>query len=122
MALRPNANPFTPGPGGIQTSSTISNKQSSFINSSTPSPVPPSSLTQSIANKTASRPPAKSKTFPRGNQGKRGQTQRKYEKKGRLTDEALIADPVIETVFLSVSHPDLFRQCMVLQIEEVKYL
>ena len=101
MALRPNTNPFTPGTGGSQPSATLTNKQSSFINSSTQSPTPSSTTTsQSIPNKTPSRPPAKTKGLPRGNQGKRTQSQRKSEKKGRFTDEALISDPLIETVFL----------------------
>lgn len=98
MALRPSASPFTPGTGGSQPSSVVSNKQSSFINSSLPSPSAASSVSQSIPNKGPSRPPAKTKGLPRGNQAKRGQTRGKFEKKGRFADEALTADPVIETV------------------------
>jgi hypothetical protein len=108
MALRPNANPFTPGTGGPQPSPTATNKQSSFINSSTQSLTLPSvNASQSIPNKTSSRPPAKTKGLPRGNQGKRGQSQRKSEKKGRFTDGALISDPLIETVFPPLSLVDV---------------
>jgi hypothetical protein len=107
MASRPNANPFAPGIGGPQPSPTVTNKQSSFINSSTQSPTPLSiTASQSIPNKTPSRPPAKTKGLPRGNQGKRGQSQRKSEKKGRFTDEALSSDPLIETVFPPLSLVD----------------
>src|SRR5271155_2694952 len=97
MALRPNASPFTPGTGGSQPSPTVSTKQSSFINSSS-LPSSPSSVGQNVPNKTPSRLPAKTKGLPRGNQGKRGQTRGKFEKKGSFANEALTADPVIETV------------------------
>jgi hypothetical protein len=98
MALRPNASPFTPGTGGSQPSPIVSTKQSSFINSSLLSPSAASSVSQSIPNKTASRLPAKTKGLPRGNQVKRGQTRGKFEKKGSFANEALTADPVVETV------------------------
>ena len=102
MALRPNANPSTTGTGGSQTSPTVLNKQSSFINTSTQAPTPSSTPTsQSIPNKTVSRPAAKTRGLPRGNQGKRRQTQRNSEKKGRFTDDALIAEPLNEIVILS---------------------
>jgi hypothetical protein len=106
MALRPNANLITPG--GSQLPPTVTNKQSSFVNSSTQSQTPSSTATsQSIPNKTPSRPPAKTKGLPRGNQGKRGQVQRKPDKKGRFADEALISDPLIETVFPPLSLVDV---------------
>ena len=108
MALRPNANPFAPGTGGSQLSATVTNKQSSFINSSTQSPTPLSTTApQNIPNKTPSRPPAKTRGLPRGDQAKRGQAQRKSEKKGRFTDEALISDPLIETVIPPLSLVDV---------------
>ena len=124
MALRPNASPFTPGTGASQPSPTNSNKQS-FTNSSTQSPTSSSNnVSQSIINKAPSRPPAKTKGFPRGNQGKRGQTQRRSEKKGSFTDEALISDSLVETV--SPFKCGLWlkcgkRRCMVLRIGEVKF-
>ena len=114
MALRPNASLFIPGTGGSQpsSSSSISNKQSSFVNTSNPPPTPSSSVPQNITINNPSRPPAKTKGFPRGNQGKRGQTQRKSEKNTRLTEEALSVDPIIERVFFfftSMSHSDYLK-------------
>src|ERR1700685_4233659 len=103
MALRPNASPFTPGTGGSQPSPTVSIKQSSFINSSLPSPSASSSVGQNTPGKTPPGLPAKTKGLPRGNQGKRGQTRGKFEKKGSFANEALTADPVIETVCPRVS-------------------
>lgn len=97
MALRPNASPFAPGTGA-QSSPVALNKQASFSGSSTPSPAPSSSTAQSVPNKTPARPPPKTKGLPRGSQGKRGQTQRGFGKKARLADDALTADPIIETV------------------------
>src|SRR5271169_1282942 len=104
MALRPNANPFIPGTGGnSQSSSIISIKQSSYNTPSTPPPPSSSSSSSSVINKTPSRtlPKTRGQT-PRGNQGKRVQSGRKAEKKGRLTDDALDADPIIETVSFSI--------------------
>jgi len=97
MALRPNASPFAPGTGGQPSSSALS-KQAVFSSSSSPSPAPSSSAVQSIPNKTPARPPPKTKGLPRGNQNKRAQTQRGFGKKGRLGDDALTADPIVETV------------------------
>ena len=105
MALRPNTSPFTPGAQGVPSSQSPSaalSKQSSFISSAPPSPAPISGLGQSIPNKSPSRPQPKTKALPRGNQGKRGQTQRKFEKKGRLAGEAITVDPVLESVVSAV--------------------
>jgi hypothetical protein len=104
MALRPNALPFTPGAGGAPApSGALASKQSSsYPQSTNQAPAPSSSAaTQSIPNKTSARPSAgKLKGAPRGNQGKRAQTQsRKAERRGRIADEALTADPVFEAVF-----------------------
>jgi hypothetical protein len=95
MALRPNSTSFAPGTGAQQTPPSVFNKSSSSASSSSPSPAPSSNIAQSIANKTYS---PKNKVFPRGAQGKRGQTQRKFDKNGRLAEEALSADLIIETV------------------------
>jgi len=124
MALRPNAPTFAPGTGGSSLIPSIQSKQTSFSNSSNSTPSPTSSTSQSIPNKVTSRTPAKTKALPRGNQGKRGQGQKKFEKKSRLADEALTVDPVLDTVF----DPDFWRvglmcvsrRCMGLQIDEVK--
>jgi len=116
MALRPNANPFIPGTGGnSQSSSIISIKQSSYNAPSTPPPSS-SSSSSSLINKTPSRPLPKTRgPTPRGNQGKRVQSGRKVEKKSRLTDDALDADPIIDTVYppsLFVAQADAVMQVM----------
>jgi hypothetical protein len=96
MALRPNTASFTPGTGSQQPPPSVFNKSSGSVGGSSSSSAPSSSATQSIPSKAHS---AKNKAFPKGAQGKRGQTQRKFEKSSRLAEEALSADPIIETVF-----------------------
>jgi hypothetical protein len=101
MAQRPNTIPFiAPGAGGAQPSSAAAAaKQTGYLPSASQAPVPSSAATQSIPNKTSSRPPAvKAKGLPRGNQSKREQRQQKAERKARLTDDDFPADPGIEPV------------------------
>jgi hypothetical protein len=97
MALKANASPFVPGTGS-QPSSASNSKAPSFSNSPSPSPT---SSSGPVANQSNNKAPPRSgsrNNFPRTSQGKRGQTQRKAERKGRLTDDVLTADPSIESV------------------------
>ena len=105
MALRPGAVPFTPGAGGPQPSPSpvASSKQTAYPPSSSSSPQIPTpsscTATQTFPSKTSVRPPVvRIKGSPRGNQGKRGQTQRKAEQKSRITDDLVLADPTVDAV------------------------
>src|SRR5271169_2065519 len=108
MALRPNTTSFTPGTGLQSSSSSSTSSSSNNSNSNSNSKVFSSSSSSSTASLSVPvtsghsnrglNNTGNSRTLPRISQGKRGQTQRKSERRNRATDQDLSADPLMSTV------------------------